>query len=76
MGSCLAVIFQNDPLENELILYNLTGPKAGEYLTHCVVPGRGTGVELADLTYAVLEEYESLATLEVFDYNANFTFFL
>jgi hypothetical protein len=46
--------------------FTFTGPKAGEYLTHRVVPGRGTGAELADITYEVLTEYESLETLQVY----------
>jgi hypothetical protein len=50
----------------EFIKFTITGPKAGEYLTHRVVPGRGTGAELADITYEVLAEYESLETLQVY----------
>jgi len=41
-----------------------SGPSRGEYLTHRDVKGPGTGRNLASLTYQVVEEYESVDSLE------------
>jgi hypothetical protein len=43
----------------------VSGPRAGEYLTHRVVPeGQGKGGDLANIVYSVLEEYESVNFLD------------
>jgi hypothetical protein len=50
---------------NELIVHFVTGSRAGQYLTHRDVPDKeGKGSDLADITYSVLEEYDSADTVE------------
>jgi hypothetical protein len=42
-----------------------TGPRAGEYLTHRVVPEKeGKGIDLANIAFSVLEEYDSTESLD------------
>jgi hypothetical protein len=42
-----------------------TGPRAGQYLTHRVVPeGEGKGSDLANITFSVLEEFDSSDSLD------------
>lgn len=42
----------------------ITGPRSGQYLTHRVVPeNAGRGADQADITFSVLEEYNSIDSL-------------
>ena len=47
------------------IHFIVTGPRAGQYLTHRVVPDKGgKGVQQADITFSVLEEHDSSDSLQ------------
>jgi hypothetical protein len=57
----------NTKIDKNFLIFSLyfTGPRAGQYLTHRDVPDKeGRGTDLADITYSVLEEYDSVESLD------------
>jgi hypothetical protein len=57
----------NTKMDDKLLIFSLyfTGPRPGQYLTHRDVPDKeGRGTDLADITYSVLEEYDSVESLD------------
>ena len=59
------VIKRSTGKENHMVVTAESGTTAGEYLTHCDIPLVGaTGTVHAEHLYKVLEEYDSLSTIE------------